>query len=50
MALFGVARELDAPVPVVDPAPAAMSLAQDLVAMGLSHAPSAYAARGGVLR
>jgi allantoin racemase len=50
MALFGVAGEIDAPVPVVDPAAAALSLAQDLVAMGLSHAPSAYAARGGVLR
>lgn len=50
MALFGVAPTLNAPIPMLDPAACALSLAQDLVEMRLSHAPMAYAPRKGVLR
>jgi allantoin racemase len=33
MALFGLAARIDAPVPVIDPALAALSMAQSLVAL-----------------
>lgn len=40
MALFGVAATLDAPVPVIDPALSALTMAESLVTMGLTHFPA----------
>ncbi len=43
MALFGLPQTLeDLPVPVVDPALAALAMAESLVAMKLAHAPITY--------
>ncbi len=42
MALFGITERLETPVPVVDPARAAIAMAETLVAMGLTHAGRAY--------
>ncbi|MGR7996628.1 aspartate/glutamate racemase family protein [Xanthobacter sp. ZOL 2024] len=43
LALFGLSETLkDVPVPVVDPARAAIAMAESLVAMRLSHARTAY--------
>lgn len=39
MALFGIAATLDAPVPIIDPALAALMMAESLITMGLTHMP-----------
>lgn len=44
MGLFGVAESVKGAIPLVDPARAAIGMAENLVAMGLSHSPIAYAA------
>ncbi|MHC9237775.1 aspartate/glutamate racemase family protein [Pseudooceanicola sp. 502str34] len=42
MALYGLSETLAAPVPVIDPATAALHMAETMVAMGLTHGRSAY--------
>lgn len=42
MALYGLAETVKAAVPVIDPATAALQMAETLVAMRLRHARSAY--------
>lgn len=42
MALYGLAETIKAKVPVIDPATAALHMAESLVAMRLRHARSAY--------
>lgn len=46
MALFGLAASIPSPVPVVDPARAALSMAESLVRMGLSNSTVPLAQRG----
>lgn len=42
MALYGLAETIEAAVPVIDPATAALQMAETLIAMRLRHARSAY--------
>lgn len=44
MALFGVAATVDADLPIIDPAHAALAMAETLVAMRLAHSAASYAA------